>query len=66
MKNLAKIITFTLLASLIAATIIFALSQIRRSKSIDESLVSSLAAQLDVVSIQQAIDKLNPNESPEI
>ena len=59
MKQLVNLIISLVLALVVISTAMFAYMQIKRSQTIDESLVSSLTTKLETALIQQVITKIN-------
>lgn len=57
MKQLITIIIVSTLATVVILTGVFTSIQIKRSRTIDETLVSSLTTQLETVLIQQVYEK---------
>ena len=67
MKHLINIIILAVLSLIVILTSVFAILQLQRSQSIDESLVSSLTTKLETTLIQQILTKITtPTESAPI
>lgn len=58
MKYLINFFIIGVLIIVVALTATFALLQVKRSQTIDDSLVSSLTTQLDTALLKKVIDKL--------
>ncbi|MBI2009583.1 MAG: hypothetical protein HYS86_00240 [Candidatus Chisholmbacteria bacterium] len=61
-NSLVKIIALIFLTALIAATLWFSLTQYQKSQTVDEALVSNLTTRLDTRTLDQAIEKITPQE----
>ena len=62
MHQLIKLISTIFLLSLIGGTLWFSLTQYQKSQTVDEALVSGLTTRLDTRTLDQAIEKITPEE----